>query len=115
MAIAADLFFIHVDEQKILRFGVAVGHAGIDVSKIVRERADIVKMVLRPARQMHATELAACPGDAERRLVGALTLDGVLKRAAEIHVVHQFGHRRHSLWPGREDREIRSGCILFSI
>ena len=61
VAIAADFFLIHVGEQKVLRFGVAFGHAGVDVSEIVRERTDIVKMVLRPARKMRAAELAALP------------------------------------------------------
>src|SRR5258707_1408542 len=46
---------------------VLVGHARIDVSEVVGEGADVVVVVLGPAREVLARELAARPGDAERR------------------------------------------------
>ena len=58
VAIAADLLLIHVGEQEILRFRIAVGHAGVDISEIICKRADIVEVVLRPAREMFTAELA---------------------------------------------------------
>ena len=92
VAVAADLLLVHVGEQEILGFGDSGRACAHRCSEIVRERADIVVVVLRPAREVRAAELAARPGDAEGRLVGALALDGVLEGGAEFHVVHQFGH-----------------------
>ena len=92
MAVTADFFLIHVGQQEILGFLVAVRGARVDVAQVVRKRADVVVMVFRPARQMGARQLAAGPGHRERGLVGALALDGVFQGGAKLVAVHQCGH-----------------------
>jgi hypothetical protein len=79
MPVAADFLLVHVGEQEVLRVGEAVGHARVDAREVVGERADVVVVVLRPAGEMRAAELAARPSHAERRLVGALALDRVFE------------------------------------
>ena len=84
MAVAADLLLIHVGEQEILRLDILLRHAGIDVGEIVGEGADIVVMVLGPARQMLARQRAGRPGLGEGRGIGALAADRGLQRAAQL-------------------------------
>jgi hypothetical protein len=92
MTVAADLLLVHVGQQEVLRLGHMVGRAGVQVTEVVGERADIVVVILGPAGEVRAAELAARPRNAERRLVGALALDGFFKRLAEFVSIHQFGH-----------------------
>ncbi len=92
VAIATDLFLEHVGQQKVLGLGHVVRRAGVDVGQVVGEGAHVVIVVLGPAREMGAAELARGPGDAEGRLVGALALDGALEGGAELVAVHEFGH-----------------------
>ncbi|SOZ27985.1 exported hypothetical protein [Cupriavidus taiwanensis] len=125
VAVATDLFLVHVGEQEILGFGIAVRRTGVDVAQVIRERADVVIVVLGPAREMGAGQLAAGPGHAERRLVGALAFDGFFKGGTEIFAVHQFGHDGGSwlaMWgdsvgwmPGPGGREIGLGMFVYYI
>jgi hypothetical protein len=92
VAVAADLFLVHVGEQKILRLDMGVRHARIDVAEIVGEGADIVVVILGPSGEVLAGQLARGPGDAERRFVGALALDRVFQGIAKRGVAHQVGH-----------------------
>jgi hypothetical protein len=80
--VTADLLLEHVLQKEVLSFLVFVGHTRVDAGEIVREWAHIMIVVLGPAREMVAAELAARPGDAEGRLVGALPLDGVFQCGA---------------------------------
>ncbi|MGY4425721.1 hypothetical protein ACVWY2_008170 [Bradyrhizobium sp. JR6.1] len=93
VTIAPDLLLIHIGEQEVLCFLILLRHPRIDVAEVVGERTDIVVVVLGPAREMRAAELAARPGDAERRLVGALSLDGIFEGRSKFHVIHQLLHR----------------------
>ena len=98
MAVAADFLFVHVGQQEILGLGVGVGRAGVQVTQVVGERADVVVVVLGPARQVLAAELAFGPGDRKRRGVGALALDCVFQRGTEFISVHQFSHDALQVW-----------------
>src|SRR5258706_13388800 len=55
-------------------------------------------VIFRPLCEGRVVQLAACPCDAERRLIGALALDCVFESGAEFHMVHQFRH--HALLYG---------------
>ena len=92
MTIATDFLFIHVGEQEILGFGEGVGRAGVDVGQVVGKRADVMEVILGPARQVGAAELAGRPRDAEGRLVGAFALDGVFQGGAKDIAGHEFRH-----------------------
>src|SRR6185369_12295369 len=100
MAVAADLFLVHVVQQEVLRVLVLVGHARVDQGEVIGERPDVVVMVLGPARQVLARELAARPGDTERRLGGGATLDSVFQRGAKVVGIHERGHAGSSLGDG---------------
>src|SRR4051812_15905474 len=97
MAVAADLLLVHVVQEEILCILELVGHARINAGEVVGEWADIVVMVLGPAREVFAREFAACPGDAEGRLGSRASLDGVLQRGAELVCVHEMRHGISSL------------------
>ncbi|MNT15140.1 hypothetical protein D3C72_1501800 [compost metagenome] len=92
MAVAADFLFIHVGQQEVLGLGVGIGRAGVQVAQVVGERAHVVVVVLGPAGQMLAAELALGPGNGKGRCVGALALDRVFQRGSEFISVHQFCH-----------------------
>ncbi len=94
VANAADFLLVHVLQKEILRLLVLVRHARIDVAQVVGKGTDIVEVVLGPAREMRPRELAGGPGDREGREIGALALDGVLERGAELDVIHKLGHWR---------------------
>src|SRR5262249_18651808 len=90
-----DLLLVHVGEQEVLGLDVLRRGAGVDAGEVVGERADVVVMVLRPARHVGARQLAARPGDAEGGLGGGLALDGVLEGGTEFVWVHKrVRHRR---------------------
>src|SRR5205085_2725193 len=97
VAVAADFFLVHVVQQEVLRILELVGHARVDVAEVVGERPDVVVMVLRPAGEVIARELAARPRDAERRLGGGAAFDGVFEGGAEFVRVHE---RRHAASSG---------------
>ena len=92
MAVAADLLLVHVVQQEVLRVLELVRHPRVDEREVVGERPDVVVVVLGPARKMLARELAARPGDAERRLRGGAAENGVFQGGAEVVGIHERGH-----------------------
>src|SRR5690606_28454459 len=124
VTVAPDFLFVHVGQQEVLGFGVLLGHAGVQIAQVVGEGADVVIMVLRPACQVLARELATCPGNAEGRGVGALAFDSVFKGGAEFVAVHEFGHdvsfRENAVCSGRKTGWSGSSCfklvgILYTV
>jgi hypothetical protein len=92
VAVAADFFLIHVVQQEVLGVLEFIRHARIDGRQVIGERADVVVVVLGPAREVRARELSARPGNAERRLGRGAALDRLFQRGTELLGVHELGH-----------------------
>ena len=84
VADVGQLLLVHVLEEEVLGVGGVVGRVGVDVAEVVGERADVVVVVLGPAGEVVALQLAVGPGLAERGVLGLAALDGVLECGAEV-------------------------------
>ena len=84
VADVGQLLLVHVLEEEVLGVGGVVGRVGVDVAEVVGERADVVVVVLGPAGEVLALQLAVRPGQAERGVLRLAALDRVLERRAEV-------------------------------
>src|SRR5690606_35134960 len=66
---------------------------GVDVGQVVGEGTDVVVVVLGPAGEVVALQLAARPRGRERRVLGLAALDRALQRRPELVPAQQFSHR----------------------
>jgi hypothetical protein len=92
VADVGELLLVHVLEEEVLGVGGRVGGVGVDVAEVVGERADVVVVVLRPAGEVVALELAVRPRRGERRVLRLAALDRLLERSAERVAVEELGH-----------------------
>ena len=118
MTVAANLFFIHIGQQKVLGLHILSWRAGIQIPQVIGERPDVVVVVLGPTRQVLAAQLASRPGNAERGVVGALAYDGGFQRSAKFVAVQQVFHDFFLVERRRPDisrRKMKIGLFMYIV